>query len=617
MKRFFNVLTAVFAMLLLVATGCKRESAGFDPEGPSGSDETVGYISFEDTALSVSWEGENVNNPVEKSSTRAGVTDVNQFTVEVVKCDTGEVETSFRYGTRGRNPLPLPLGRYYLNVYSGVAADVAWEDDQGQPTYGARSSEFDILVTHTAQNPQRVGEIKCTLQSVKVTVSMEQSMAIACENTTGGPVIEVTLADTRTAKFDKSNAHRYGVVTLKTDDHGVLLKPEQIESTVVAPKAAFLKAEEGESSLILHFEAKYEGTPVSQDITISSRAKAGEWRKIMLYIDKGQSELVGHIVINAVVENWVYDERVEVDVTSGTYAEDSIPDIDDPDAPRIESPYFTFDDVTYITGADYDSAGNYNKPSTITVSTTSQTSRFAVRISSDNPTFSSFLSSAQMLNTSIDLIDNTNSATLLARTQLKNWGFPSRDQILDNPSVTTFDIADMLKFMKDFEGEHTVIVAVTDSENHYSRVDMHIDVTADGQSGGDSDAEVSITWPNHNLDTIYTIDESMTCKFVVKAKSGIAKLMGKLGGALAEEITAQDMMPLEFDLCDTETYREGLGEALTLFRIPNNDEVKGKTSVDLDITGFLPIFPEGESEFGLEVTSETGETATATIRLKR
>lgn len=616
MKRIFTIPTALTALLLLVFAGCEREHAGFDNQGPSKSETAVGYLSFAESGLTVEWDGENVNSPndpKQQSVTRAGNTDVDSYTVDIVKAEDGSVVNSFAYGERGSEPVALNEGKYYLNVYSGTTPDLAWEDDADQPTYGARSETFEITRLHTKESPKRIEPIVCRLLTVKTTVSMEQAMAAECEKN-GGMKISVSLGSVGPVLFDSSDAHRYGVVTLKKNEDGTTA--QEVDRTVIAPKAAYMKPVTGENALKISFSAIYEGTPISYERTITSQAKAGEWRKILLFIDKGQSELVGHIVVNAQIETWVYDQRVDVEIESGLFVEDTIPDIDDPDAPRIESPNFTFHDVTEISASDYDAAGNYNKPSSITVTSTSATTRFAVRLSSGNAQLAEFLSSSGLLDTSVNLMDNSNSSTLLARTQLKNWGFPSREAIEDNPYSTGFSIGGFLKFVKDFEGEHTIVLGVTDSENHYSRADIHINVTTGGVSGGDTDTDPNIWWPNHDMEQRHNTN-GLKVDIHISANKGIQSLMVEMGGEIEDGLTG--MMPTTFDLVDPDHYQPGLDATLSgePFFFPTGDGVRNKTSLLFDITGFMPLLAsfKGDTDFKLTVTDNEGQSITKTVKV--
>lgn len=607
MKQIIKISAFVIALALAFA-GCRRESA-FDPSTQTPSD-AVGYISFASDPLQVEFEGENVNNPSPR--TRAAYINVEAFNVQIINDETEAIEKEFIYRDRGQEPIPLTPGRYYIKVYSAEMKDTAWDTEDGQPTYGAQSKVFEVTVDNTKENPKEIETITCKLQSVKVTVSLESGMADKCEE--GATTIDVTLSETHTLTFDDTE-HPYGVVNLKQDEDGKF----SVESTRRDSSKGYLKPLQEYNSLTLNISTTYDGQPVDFKQHITDQAKAGEWRKIYLYIQTAE-EQGGSIVINAVIETWVYDEKVNVEISklAPTMSEDAIPDIDDPDAPRIESPDFTFHDTTNISAASYDSNGEFNGNASIKISTTSAISRFAVQMTTDNSMFQSFLAANGLLDKSVNLMDNANTSTLLARTQLKNWGFPSRERIEESAHNITFDIKSFFKHIKDFSGSHKVVIGITDAEGHYSRADLTIAVTSEGTSTDPNpgDGAPHIVWEGYDFAQEYDADE-VTCKFDVYAPKRIAKLMGTLQGAIAEEIESQDLMPLSFDLCDPETYKEGLAEALGMFRIPTGDEVKGHTHVELDITDFLGIFPTGQSQFILEVTDEDGQTDTQTIRLKK
>lgn len=96
-------------------------------------------------------------------------------------------------------------------------------------------------------------------------------------------------------------------------------------------------------------------------------------------------------------------------------------------------------------------------------------------------------------------------------------------------------------------------------------------------------------------------------------------MMIDISGAISELIEKDlgGALPLSFDLCDPEAYGEGLGESLKQFGFPVGDEVLGQTAVvgKMDISTFLMLMPEGESDFAITVTDQEGNDVTETIML--
>lgn len=70
----------------------------------------------------------------------------------------------------------------------------------------------------------------------------------------------------------------------------------------------------------------------------------------------------------------------------------------------------------------------------------------------------------------------------------------------------------------------------------------------------------------------------------------------------------------EFDLCNPGEYKEGL----VGLGLPVEDNVKGKTEMKFDISGFMPLLVNysGDHIFNIEVVDELGQSAKATLTLK-
>ena len=608
MKRTIRIITtAIFAVSLFC--GCHREEPGY--KNPAGGDEEsgTGYISLAGNPLSVQWDGENLNNP---ANTKAQAPSTDGFTVEIIDAETGETAREFLYGERGDAPIAMPLGRYYIKVRSGEMADTAWEGDSGQPTYGAQTDVFELTVQHDEAHPKKIDDIVCKLQSVKASVWIEQSMAAKCNP--AETRIEMTLAGTRSVTFDASDAHRYGVVLLDEEW-------KNVEQTLIDAKAAYFKPVSAENELSMHITTMFDGQPVDFTQRITSAAKAGEWRKIYLYSHVPEDD-AGSIVIDVIIETFVYDEIVNVEASSLTTAvkgEESIPDMDDPDAPRILAPGFTFHDVTRVSASDYDIFGNYVGNAVITVDMTHPAEHFMVRLTSANRDFAGFLTAGGMSGKDIDLMDDTDASSLVARTTLKGWGFPGREEIVSDPARTTCVINRFFTFIKDFRGRHTLTLTVSDTEGKRSSATLEIEVSADGSAVDPLPDDPRIEWVGYDIRRRHVITDDMTCKIDVHASKGIQKMIIRISGAIADVIL-EDLagaMPLEFDLCDTEAYGEGLGDSLKGFGFPVNDEVRDKTEVvdQMDISAFLAILPEGESDFAVTVTDKEGNSVTETVML--
>ena len=625
MKTQFRILTTLFA-LAVISAGCVREHTGFgEPGDGTVTSGKMGYIDLgSGLSITVHAEDEEIDNPSDSDNTTRATRaagDTDDFTVEIIDTKTSAIAKSFKYGERSDMPIELPVGNYYINVYSGTMKDVAWEGEVNQPTYGAVTDPFDILATHDESNPRQIDPIVCSLQSVKISVTLEKGMAAVCdENTT----IDVILADKNSVTYDNDynnseGLHFYGVVELDQNK-------ESVVSTERPSKNSYLRPEEKENKLSAVLHTTIDGVKIDKTIPIADDAKAGEWRKISLYIISDSDEK-GQIVIGATIEKWVYNELITVDATKSTaWTEEQIPDIDDPDAPIIlpENGGLLFHDMNKITASDYTINGDYNKPAQITVETTSAITRFAVRMSTDNREFENILNNFGMNNTSIDLMTNNSNAY----TQLNLWGFPRRQELADSRSLT-IDLKSLMSYFHNYPGTHQVIIAVTDAEGHYSRVDidLNIDLSTGGGEVDPSDGP-SIVWVGYDIKQKHRIAETESCEIHVTAPAGIAKFMVNISGRIVDlELLADVNIPESFDLCDPDKYTpesadQELSVTLKELGFPVGNEVKGVTALvngEFNITTFLNVIQGvaggGESDFSLSVTDKDGKTSTEIIQL--
>lgn len=129
-----------------------------------------------------------------------------------------------------------------------------------------------------------------------------------------------------------------------------------------------------------------------------------------------------------------------------------------------------------------------------------------------------------------------------------------------------------------------------------------------------------------DLSKVYDIDEFIADGSVADLKvtvpAGIARMMVKIDSQVlpAEELGSLGLMP-EFDLVNpVNPDNPDMGTKLTEMGFPIGDDVKGKTYVEFDITGFIPLLKElgaGYSNFVITVTDNDGNTAATTLRFNK
>jgi len=574
MLKYFAVLFAVCAL----AASCSREKTDFDGGG-SESQEGTGYLLFAaDFQLSVDIRNELVGSDRPTgpagADTRAGNTDVSTYKVEILNAQGELVGGSpFLYGDKPADPIELPVGTYTLKASSGVMKDAAWEDEAGQPTYGAAES-FTIQKGGTTE----LKPLVCRLQSVKVSVAY-------------GSVLEG------------------------------MLKPEQTSAKVVlggehslvfqkgVTKSGYLKPVNGGAEgdpLLLYLTTVYDGKQITeQPIKVTSNAKAGEWRKITIRL---ANENDGTIVIVADIETWVYGEQVDVDVqTLAVLTEATIPDENDPDAPKILWPGHSFDEEFALDAGQFDGSGAFTGAASFEVNTKDPIESFTVAFTSDNAALNQYLG-ANGLGGAVDLA----TVTAPARTMLRTMGFP----VTGVAGVTSLEFALnglMETLYPDYEGTHAVAFAVTDKAGRSATQTLTIRTGAGG--GEVSDPIVWVGNPTWERRTV-TGAEDETVEIKVNIPNRIKKFMVKISGAL----DLDGMMPAAFDLVDPESYQEGLSGSLSGFGFPVGDEVKDQVVptkpfiITANLLGLMQVF-SGDTDFTLTITDGAGATFTKTIQL--
>lgn len=160
--------------------------------------------------------------------------------------------------------------------------------------------------------------------------------------------------------------------------------------------------------------------------------------------------------------------------------------------------------------------------------------------------------------------------------------------------------------------ERTAVVTVT-----MGSVTQEIAVKQAAYSEKPAVEAPSITSSTIDLSAVNVITASSVVDVDVLAPGKIANFNVKIkmsdgnGGTLD---LSQVKLANEFDLCNPGQYKEGL----VGLSLPVEDEVRGKTSMKFDISGFMVMLMiySGDHIFEIEVVDELGQSANATLTLK-
>lgn len=603
-------------------------------------------------SVSVHKDGEVVSSHESDSQTKTRGTEdeVDNYTVEIFSQKGDSVAYTSTYGAIKalEGPISLPIGKYKIRVYSAKMKDVAWENDNDeeygpQPTFGAETDFFELKTENDAENPyQPDGNIVCKLQSIQVSVLLEEELEARCSDNT---TVEVKLEDesvtNRTITFNDGRGdelYTFGVVELEVGDDNSI-KP--VGDPKQESKNAFLAPIHEENHLVIRFKTTIDSeTEIDKRVSITSEAKAGQWHKISLYLKSGPEDNTGNIVIGVNVETWVYNELVEVKSLGSDYEEEVIPDISDPRAPLIipRDGCFFVNDTNHITASDYTLEGDYNKNATIDVTTQSAITRFAVRLRTDNATFMNYLQSSGLYNKSIDLLSDA-SGEMTARNLLHTMGFP-RSASLKDGMQHAIDLKAFMTFLAPYSGNHELTIAVTDQQGFYSRIDIDLDLNLASGSAQPA-GQPTIKWRNkantqeYNIDQRYEAEPGLECVIVVDCPKGIKEFMVDISGTI-ESMLAGVHLPNHFSLVDPDSYslpdQEPLSTVLSGMGFPVKTEVKNQTRIDgtkeehdesgkaaFDISEFMGALKftcdAGTSDFRLTVTDNENNTVSKAIML--
>ena len=189
-----------------------------------------------------------------------------------------------------------------------------------------------------------------------------------------------------------------------------------------------------------------------------------------------------------------------------------------------------------------------------------------------------------------------------------------------------------------YKRQTTVTVNVTENESMESGrsavvtfrmgdVETELTVT---QAPKPDETAPTITSETLDLSSVNTYTESLVAKVLINAPNGIAHLNVVID---SETLTPAELESVElcdrFDLVDPQyptdspyygdPEHEGvLNTKLSALGFPTQSNVAGQTSLEFDITGFLPMLKalgSGQSNFVLEVVDAKGQIVSAAIRI--
>ena len=614
-KSWLRILGIVGWVLL---AGCKDETPWYLQDEGSESD-GVGYLVTSGLTVSVAddevitseteqsalaagtpvskttAEGTETTEPVTKvAQTRASsLIDAGDAYVVTIRNDKTSDELQYTYGELKQaenQKIPLQPGSYTISAESPDYADYVAGTNYANwdmPVYVGSVTKNIVKETETT-----VEDLVCTLGNIKTTVTISpdlQNLFIPDNQATEQlPVLAVTLSI-------GGNQLIYGRQQMNDEAKGYFKAVESSNTITVTLSGAYNKAAGN---------AAPEYVPIQWTREISD-CQAGQWRKISINV-VGATQ--GDVEFQMSVENWVYDEKIDVDVMQflSAIGEETISDEDMSDP---NSPVVTLDGADIAQGYTISQdmfdelLGKWNQNLRVVMTPQSGVTVRSAKLvfASDNAEFLAALSAAGYVDQTVSIWPQ--NADLSAYLLIQEAGATGTlTATVTDPGMTA---------LFGYKGTHTVKIVVTDMQGRTSYTDLNIRVTEGGTVG----SAPELKWTNkagtftYDFDTRYPVsDADPEVKISVTSATGIVGFTVDID---SETLTPSELQGLglatHMDLVNPGEYKTPLEN----LQFPTGDAVAGQKMLEFDISQFMPllkILGPGDSDFKLTVTDAGGVT---------
>lgn len=618
MKKFIHI--SGLAVLLLLA-GCKNEDPGFPSS--SGTDEEVGYIVTSGLSVSVAdneiistttgessptkseSSGSEATNLTRSNNTQSAVDSTttktdpptaeasDDYKVTILNTKTSET-MNYTYADLKKEEnqkIPVAPGTYTISAESPdypsyMAGDYYANWDM--PVYAGSVTKNVIKATETTVN-----DLVCSLANIRTSVSLTpdlQSLFLPDDQATEQlPALTVTLSV-------GENSLVYDRAAADGEKYGYFKAVEATNTITVELKGAYNKAS-GD------VEPEYVPVKWTREIT---GCKAGQWRKISIHVTNASQ---GNIQFQMTVENWVYDQKIDVDVTNlYAFGEEVIPDeeLSDANSPVVALVGHDITQGYTINQSMYnEDLGKWTKNLQATITPQSDVSLRSIKLlfTSDNATLLSDLSAAGYTNNTVQIWPQNSALT-------------SYLLIQDESGVVkaTLKDAGMTKLFT-YKGVHTVKFIAVDTKGRTSYTNLKITVSEGGSIVTEGP---TATWVNDRggqLDVPFQLDPNdlPPVELKVESKTGITDFKIEISSTNQE---FAELISTMFSTNNLDLINPGSNaETLASLGFPTGDQVRNQTSLSFDISQFmsaLAVF-SGEHTFKLQVTDANGQIAKSLI----
>lgn len=618
MKEFLHIFCLAFLLLL---SGCKNEDPGF-PTTP-GTDDEVGYIvtsglsvTVADNEIISTTTGESSPTKSESSGSEATHLTRSNNTQSAVdstttKTDPPTAEASDDYKVTILNTktsetmnytyadlkkeenqkIPVAPGTYKISAESPDYASYMAGDyyaNWDMPVYAGSVTKNVIKATVTTVN-----DLVCSLANIRTSVSLTpdlQSLFLPDDQATEQlPALTVTLSV-------GENSLVYDRAAADGEKYGYFKAVEATNTITVELKGAYNKAS-GD------VEPEYVPVKWTREIT---GCKAGQWRKISIHVTNASQ---GNIQFQMTVENWVYDQKIDVDVTNlYAFGEEVIPDeeLSDANSPVVALVGHDITQGYTINQSMYnEDLGKWTENLQATITPQSDVSLRSIKLlfTSDNATLLSDLSAAGYTNNTVQIWPQNSALT-------------SYLLIQDESGVVkaTLKDAGMTKLFT-YKGVHTVKFIAVDTKGRTSYTNLKITVSEGGSIVTEGP---TATWVNDRggqLDVPFQLDPNdlPPVELKVESKTGITDFKIEISSTNQE---FAELISTMFSTNNLDLINPGSNaETLASLGFPTGDQVRNQTSLSFDISQFmsaLAVF-SGEHTFKLQVTDANGQIAKSLI----
>lgn len=509
--------------LLLVAFAASLTACGMDklstPENQT--DETKGYLQI--GSILLNGDTENAFVGAQPAASRATSEAEGSYFIEVIHKTTGASAWSGNYAELKGQTIGLEPGTYVVYAYQSQAKAPAQGVAIDAPYYAGHSDDLEIVSKQT-----RSTTVTCRLANILTTVELSADLKAVFKP-----------YEAASEKRLKTNV-KVGTDAL-TNEYDF-----EAESTHEKPLAYFadvagVNNTSGNTMTITLSGDYYTGDPVDviegradeskwkevRMVKTITNVRAAQWRKISIDIDHNTT---GDVKFEFVIESYVYDEEIVVDVITlydELNIEESIPDEEEenPAAPDVaingqEGLNFTISEAIY--DADAEMWTSTLKVNITPKDGTSVASLYAV-FNSTNASLLTAMADKGFAEGRIDLFP-TNAATDYAT-------------VAADGTTITLKAAGMDALYK-YAGTHTVSLYTMDSQNRMKHTDLVITVSAGSSGNGPT-----VVWIKNGIDVIdqwhsLTSLENYDAAIDITSQTGVTAMYVDIN---AEKLTPEEL----------------------------------------------------------------------------